>query len=159
MAKIADKLDQEHVLVTADMAIYSKAQQILWGDPGPLQNKITMHIGNMHLIMTYISCIGKLFGDGGLLLALTESGVYAECSARQMVQGKHLDRGVRGIKIAHEAFYRLLITSASEWYSEQGIDLIGDTAIELLEDLTKACESQKADEAGDLIEKISPYIE
>ena len=104
LVKIANKLDQHHISVTADMAKCSKAQQILWGNPDILDNKITMRIGNMHLIMLYISCIGKLFGDGGLLLALTESRIYAECSAKQMIRGKHLDRGVRGIKVVHEAF-------------------------------------------------------
>ena len=76
LVKIANKLDQKHILVTADMSIYSKAQQIIWGNPSPLLGRITMRIGNMHLIMACISCLGKLYGDGGLLLAMTESGVY-----------------------------------------------------------------------------------
>ena len=52
------------------------------------------------------------------MLALTESGLYTECSAEQMIQEKHLDRGVRGIIVIHEALDRLHISSATEWYSE-----------------------------------------
>ena len=33
LAQIAEKVGQEHILVTADLAIYSKAQEILWNKP------------------------------------------------------------------------------------------------------------------------------
>ena len=33
LVQIAEKLDQSHILVTADCAIYSKVQQILWNKP------------------------------------------------------------------------------------------------------------------------------
>ena len=52
LVKIGDKNDQLHLLANADMA-----QQILWGDLDTLDNKITLRIGKMHLIMSYISCI------------------------------------------------------------------------------------------------------
>ena len=33
LVKVAEKLGQSHILVTADLAIYSKAQEILWDKP------------------------------------------------------------------------------------------------------------------------------
>ena len=61
------KFGQSHILVTADLAIYSKAQQSLWDKSEILDRKLTMRLGEMHLSMAFIAAIGKLFGDGGLL--------------------------------------------------------------------------------------------
>ena len=59
-------------------------------------NEIRRHASAAY--MAYIAAIGKLFGDGGLWTLLTATGVYAEATARQMLQGKQYDRGVRGIR-------------------------------------------------------------
>ncbi len=110
----AAELGQHHILVTADLAIYSKAQQILWSKQLPLQGKITMRLGGMHITMAYLASIGKLYGDGGGLFdILTESDVYAEGTARQLLQGKTAGkRGVRSIKLASEAVQALLAIHA-----------------------------------------------
>jgi len=39
---ISEELEHHHILVTADLGIYSKAQQILWSNPEPLVGKVTM---------------------------------------------------------------------------------------------------------------------
>jgi len=71
-------LEQSHILVTADLAIYSKAQQILWTKPDILEGKVTMRLRGMHLAMAFIASIGKLYGDGGLQDILTSSQTYAK---------------------------------------------------------------------------------
>ena len=57
LVQIADKLDQSHILVTAECAIYSKAQHILWNKLALLDGKVTMRLGGMHVDMAYISSI------------------------------------------------------------------------------------------------------
>ena len=86
LVEIANALGQEHVLVTADLAIYRKAEQILWTEPDPLAGRVTMRLGGMHLTMTFIASIGKLFSDGGLHNMLTLSEVYADASVSLMLQ-------------------------------------------------------------------------
>ena len=90
LVQIAEKLDQSHILVTADCAIYSKAQQILWNKPALLDVKVTMRLGGMHLNMDYIASTGKLYRDGGLLSMLVDSDVYAPATARLMLEGKQV---------------------------------------------------------------------
>lgn len=90
LVEFASNLGQSHIFVTADLAIYSKAQQILWSKPKSLEGRVTMRLGGMHITMAYIASIGKMYGDGGLLSVLIESDVYAEATARQLIQGKHL---------------------------------------------------------------------
>ena len=101
------------MLVTADKAIYSKAQEILWSKSPTLDGKATMLIEGMHLTMTFMARVGRLYGDGGLLSILSDLAVYAEATARQMLQGKQYSRGVRGLKPTHDTLTRLSTCSMS----------------------------------------------
>jgi hypothetical protein len=71
LVAIAEKLKQPHILVTAGLAIYCNAQEILWTKPSSLNGKVTMRLGGMHHAVAFVASIGKLFSDGGLLSLLT----------------------------------------------------------------------------------------
>ncbi|KAG1698813.1 hypothetical protein GQR58_005642 [Nymphon striatum] len=55
LVSIAKALGQGRILVTADLAIYSKAQQILWTRPDAIADMITMRLGGM---MAFLASIG-----------------------------------------------------------------------------------------------------
>ena len=120
LVKIAAKVGQSHIMVTADMAIYSKAQQILWAKPPKLDGKVTMRIGGMHMTMALMASLGNLYGAGGLLSILADSTLFSEATANQILQGKQYSRGLRGIKIVHEALYRILFQAMERWLLDKG---------------------------------------
>ena len=124
--------------MTADLAIYSKAQHILWNKPELLQGKITMRLGGMHITMAYLASIGKLYGDGGLFDILTESDVYAEGTARQLLQGKQLARGIRSIKLASEALFRLFWKAMQSWLEKKCKCAMTGRQEQLLRDVQQA---------------------
>lgn len=124
LVQLAEKLDQTHILVTADMQIYSKAQEILWANPQALDGKVTMRLGGMHLTMAYLASLGGIYGDAGLLSLLADSGVYAEATARQMLQGKQYARGIRGVKLVQEALFRNFYAAMESWLHQQGRTLV-----------------------------------
>ena len=113
LVRISEELGQHHILVKADLAIYSKAQRILWSRPEPLVGKVKMRLGAMHLIMAFLASIGNIFGDGGLQNILTSSDVYAAATVNQMLQGKQYARAIRGVRLAHEALLQMLIPDFS----------------------------------------------
>lgn len=80
LVTLAEKLGQSHILVTADLSVYSKAQEILWTKPESLSGKDTVQLSGMHLLMALRACIGKLFGDGGLIELLTVTDIYANAT-------------------------------------------------------------------------------
>ena len=81
-----------------------------------------MRLGGMHHLMAFIASIGKLFGDGGLMQLLTSvTGVYANDTARLMLQGKQIVRAVRGLKLVLEALSHLYLTSAEAWAKSKGL--------------------------------------
>jgi hypothetical protein len=118
LASIAVALGQGRILVTADLAIYSKAQQIMWTQPEAHAGRITMRLGGMHLTMAFIASIGKLFSDGGLHNLLTGTNVYATATVAQMLQGKQYSRGIRGIRLVHEVMSHLFLRSAEAFANE-----------------------------------------
>ena len=136
LVKVTEKLGQLHILVTADLAIYSKAQQILWNKPEILDGKLTMRLGGMHLHMAFIAAIGKLFGDGGLWGLLTGTGIYAEATARQMLQGKQYDRGVRRTRLVTEALLHLRNRSAEKWAVKNRLHWLTENIEQNLDDLS-----------------------
>jgi len=128
LVETAQELGQPHILVTADLAIYSKAQQILWSRPKSLEGKVTMRLGGMHLTMAFLASIGKLFGDGGLHDILVSSEVYASATANQMLQGKQYARAIRCIRLAHEALTHLFLTAAEDFATKNSLPWVtGET--------------------------------
>ena len=63
--KIADELLLEKVVLVFDEAIYAKVQQIRWKDERFL-SRFIVRLGDFHATMSFLSAIGKLFGDAGL---------------------------------------------------------------------------------------------
>ena len=69
----------------------------------------------MNLIMSFNGSIGKLYGDGGLRDILTSFNVYANGTAQMMLQGKHYAKGIRRVKVAHEAMTHLYLSAAESY--------------------------------------------
>jgi hypothetical protein len=156
LVAIAEKLRQSHILVTADLAIYSKAQEILWTKPSTLNGKVTMRLGGMHHTMAFVASIGKLFADGGLVSLLTES----EATARQMLEGKQIARAVRGIKLVMDAFYRVYFESMGEWFEREGEDaaLVNSETKAMLKDLLYAFKSNDQPLATSVCKELNAQL-
>lgn len=158
LVEIAKELGQPRILVTADLAIYSKAQQILWSKPEPLVDKVTMRLGGMHLIMAFLASIGKIFGDGGLHNILVSSDVYASGTATQMLQGKQYARGIRGIRLAHEALTHLFLTEAEEFATRNSLPWLTDETKKKLHALGESFKSKDANSCADACKEVEDAI-
>ena len=115
-------------------------------------------MGGMHITMAFLASIGKVFADGGLFDIITESGVYAEASARQMLQGKQLARGVRCIKLVSEALFRLFWTAMASWLDKQGQSLMTDAQEQLLQDIQHAFHGNDKASAMNLLKELETSL-
>ncbi|PIK39062.1 hypothetical protein BSL78_24089 [Apostichopus japonicus] len=104
--KIADKSSVNTVVVVMDEATYAKAQQIRWTSE-VFRNRIVMRLGEFHVSMAYLACIGSRFGDAGLRDLLIESNIVAQGSINGVLNGHHYNRSVRTHKLAADALSRL----------------------------------------------------
>ena len=154
LVAVADKLGQKHSLVTADLAIYSKAQKILRSKPELLVGKVTMQLGRPHHLMAFINSVGKLFGDGGVHQLLMMTGVYADAIAQLMLQGKQLGRAVRRIKLILWAMSHVFLKSAHTWAEQQGLPWIDDQTVRSFEDLQITFRTRDRDSATKIIDAL-----
>jgi hypothetical protein len=154
LVETATALGQEHILVTADLAIYSKAVQILWTEPDPLAGRVTMRLGGMHLTMSFMASIGKLFSDGGLHNMLTDSEVYAAASVTLMLQGKQYARGLRGIRLVHEALFHLFLSGAESFAVKHKLPWLDDSTVHLIRDLQHAFKTQSSEACSAVCQEI-----
>lgn len=125
LSEIAMAVGQGHMLVTADMVIYSKAVEILWANP-ELSKHITMRLGTMHFIMALMASVGNIFGDGGLQALMVNSGILAEGSARQVLAGKNLNRGIRSFKLILQSLFQIYFEQAETWAINNNLPWLTD---------------------------------
>ncbi|XP_034096209.1 uncharacterized protein LOC117562482 [Gymnodraco acuticeps] len=104
--QIADQLELDHIVLVFDQAIYAKAQQIRWKDV-EFTKRLVIRLGEFHTCMSYLSILGKRFGDAGLQDILIESEVVAPGSINGVLNGHHYNRSMRAHKLLYESLQRI----------------------------------------------------
>lgn len=108
--QMADQLELDHIVLVFDQAIYAKAQQIRWKNDDFTQ-RLVIRLGKFHTCMSYLSILGKRFGDAGLQDILIESEVVAPGSINGVINGHHYNRSMRAHKLLYESLQRIRFIS------------------------------------------------
>ena len=116
------KLGLEEVIIVMDLAIYAKAQYIVWIQSGEFSD-VVLRMGTFHTVMTFISVISKRFGGGCLSDLLIESSTMAAGSISWVLEGRQYNRAMRAHNIVMEAMQRLLLRFFKEWLEENDNDV------------------------------------
>lgn len=58
-------MGQADTVITFDLGMYSKAKEIQWRFPNLLSN-VVVHVGGFHIVLNFLSLLGKKFADSGL---------------------------------------------------------------------------------------------
>lgn len=108
----AEKLGLTETDVVLDMAIYSKAVEILINPRYiDLKRFVVLRVGAFHIMCIFIAVIGKRFGDAVLRDIVIESNLLGESSVEQMLKGKHYNNAMRVLNYLYDALKRRLIES------------------------------------------------
>ena len=62
-----------------------------------------MCLGHVHTQCTFLACIGKHWGCGGIRDLLVDPGVYASATVDKVLKGKQLNKEFHGLTLAYEA--------------------------------------------------------
>ena len=108
--QIAEQLELDHIVLVFDQAIYAKAQQIRWKNDD-FAKRLVIRLGEFHTCMSYLSVLGKRFGDAGLQDILIESEVVATGSINGVLNGHHYNRSMRAHKLLYESLQRIRFTT------------------------------------------------
>lgn len=116
----AEKLGLNETDVVLDMAIYSKAVEIIMNPRYiDLKKFVVLRLGGFHTMCVFIAVIGKRFGDAGLRDIVIEANLLGESSVEQMLNGKHYNNAIRILKYLFDAIKRHLIDSYEQNESDQ----------------------------------------
>ncbi|KAJ8021891.1 hypothetical protein HOLleu_39220 [Holothuria leucospilota] len=97
--QISEDAGQSYTIFTLDQQLYRIALHVLWANETRFQN-FYLRLGGMHLLMSYLGCIGTLMADTGIAEILTEccfwgctedaqwQEVPAKCESSQDVGGR-----------------------------------------------------------------------
>ena len=72
-------------------------------------------MGGLHTLSCFIACVGKFWGDAGLLDFLVDSGVYAASIADQMLAGKQFNRALRALTRVYKTLTAMKLAAFVAW--------------------------------------------
>ena len=105
--EMADEIGQRDAIVVMDQAVYAKAAEIVWKHKQRF-SRVILRLGAFHTACSFLSVIGKRYGDAGLESLLIESGVVGASAVSAVLLGKAYNRAIRCHKATYEALLRLL---------------------------------------------------
>ena len=62
--KLAESHGQKYAVKTGDLQIYRVCVQITWDNPETFSS-LFLHLGGMHLLISFVGCMGSLLEDSG----------------------------------------------------------------------------------------------
>ena len=151
--KISAAMGQADGVITFDLAIYSKAKEIQWRFPNEFSN-VVVRKGGFHIVLNFLSLLGKKFADSGLDDLLIESGVYAAGSTSALMKEKSYNRGIRAHKLCLEVFFRLMWDAFILWYESRDEKIPEEPVLHKIVDCVRAVESDK-ESARESVRKIA----
>ena len=116
--QISMSVGQLESVITFDLAIYVKAKQIQLKFPDEFSDTV-LRLGGFHVVLNFLSIIGKKYQGSGLDDLLIESVVYAAETTSALLAGRSYNRGVRAHKLCFEAFFRQMWKAFLAWCSRR----------------------------------------
>jgi len=89
--KIAEECNETYMQVTYDLAVAKLAYQIQ-STESPRFDKLFIHIGTFHVMMTYFKAVGKFIDNCGLTSLMENAEIIANGSINSYIQSKHFNR-------------------------------------------------------------------
>ena len=94
---VTENTGQEFVVITADQQLYRVAVHIMWENQTLFSN-VYLRLGGMHLLMSYIGCVGSLMTGSGLVEVLN----VTFAGASKMLAGRKFPNNVRALRMLVE---------------------------------------------------------
>ena len=115
--QIKNTLKLKSIVVVFALTLYAKASGGQWKQNAKFKDMV-MKMEVFHRACTMLSITGKRFQDTGLWDLCVESGVIAEGSIAEVLQGRRYNSGVGLHKLVYEALMRLAWRRFKPWIEE-----------------------------------------
>ena len=110
--------EEKRTIVTLDGDLYDHAVKLKDYKRSGVSDK-----GGLHITIAALKCLGKDIEGSGLDLAWEISGVYGSATVRQILEGRHIYRGIEAHTITVFAVYTLLMQVLLKGEEKNEIDV------------------------------------
>lgn len=92
-------------VISLDMGLYQPAKKLQMHRSD--LDHIILRPGELHIVMALLRTIGSFIDSSGIDLCWTESELYGPATVRQIIEGKHVRRGVNAHLITLQALFTM----------------------------------------------------
>ena len=96
---------QRKTVVTLDMGLYKPAKQLQMARKDC--DHLILRPGELHMVMAQLRTIGTYIDNSGLDLCWCESDLYGSATVKQILEGKHVKRGIQAHLTSLQALFKL----------------------------------------------------
>lgn len=149
-------------IVTLDLQLYSKCMQLR--EANEIKENFIFRLGELHIVFAFLKVIGKYINGSGLDQTLIEAGIYGPTTLGQILEGKHMKRGMEAFMTLYLSLYKLYLDSSLDPYPE-----IRDTMKKHAQELPSNMDKESAQEnfkqmllhfrANTILEKFKTFDE
>ena len=106
-------------VISLDMGLYKPEKQLQMSRKD--MDHMILRPGELHIVMAELYCIGAYIENSGIDFCWTEADLYGPTTVKQIIEGKHVKRGVE----AHMITLQALFTLYQEAFFQEHPDLLG----------------------------------
>ena len=106
---------ENKTIVSLDLQLYSKCMQLR--ERKEIRDQFIFRLGELHIVFAMLKVIGKYIDQSGIDRLFIETGIYGENTLKQIINGKHMKRGVEAHVTMYLALFRILFM---EQFEEKG---------------------------------------
>lgn len=96
--------ERKKTIVTLDGDLYDRAVKL----PN-YKEEYCIRLGSLHQTTAALKCLGKYVEGSGIDLAWEASGIYGSATVRQILEGRHIYRGIEAHTITLIALFEILL--------------------------------------------------
>lgn len=137
-------------IVTLDMDLYARALKLQSLKPDSTKH-LVLRIGEFHTVLSALRAIGSIIEDSGIDAAWIEAGIYGPATTRQILEGKHVKRGLEAHTVTLQALFDVLITA--------NVRDISPNLVKHLKAFREACCSCDHERIAEAYESLSSAVE
>ncbi|CAG9771492.1 unnamed protein product [Ceutorhynchus assimilis] len=133
--KVAQRLNQKHVIITVDEAIY----EIVYGLKKTISEKcknVIPRMGGFHICLNFLGALGRIMSNSGIEDLLVEANILLPGTANKVIGGgKDYYKMIRAHNLVHSAVFELYWEQFSEWLLDTNVE---NSHLELFNEKEKA---------------------
>ena len=92
-------------VISLDLGLYKPAKQLQMARDD--LDDVILRPGELHIVMAQLRCIGAYMENSGLDFSWIEADLYGPLTVRQILEGKHVKRGVEAHLVTLQALFML----------------------------------------------------